>query len=131
TETQGLVIGEAKAVGLPVVAIRAFGPAEMVAHGEDGLLTDPSITAFAEAIITLLSDRDLYEAMSAKALENVNSISSAYCAEQMLAVYRELLDRGASAPRRRFSFNGRFLNNKNGSASSMFYRYADRYRLLH
>ena len=30
TETQGLVIAEAKAAGLPVVAIRAFGAAEMV-----------------------------------------------------------------------------------------------------
>lgn len=101
TETQGLVIGEAKATGLPVVAIRAFGPAEMVAHREDGLLTDPSLSAFTEAVLELLGDSDLYEMMSFKARENALTISSASCAERMLAVYEQLLENNSSAPRKR------------------------------
>ena len=99
TETQGLVIGEAKAAGLPVVAIRAFGPAETVQHGEDGLLTDPSLSSFTEAIMQILQDPDLHRSMSQKALENAPLLSSAYCAEQMLEAYRELIESRPAAVR--------------------------------
>lgn len=98
TETQGLVIGEAKATGLPVVAIRAFGPAEMVKHGEDGFLTDPSLPSFTTAITNLLENRELYSRMSKQAYKNAALISSAYCAQRMLEVYQELLDQNAYAP---------------------------------
>lgn len=91
TETQGLVIGEAKTQGLPVVAIKAFGAAEMVRHMEDGLLIDLSIDSFAEAIIKLLRDKELYRKMSGQALNNAALCSSFYCAEQMLAAYSRLI----------------------------------------
>ncbi|HOL17908.1 MAG TPA: glycosyltransferase family 4 protein [Bacillota bacterium] len=99
TETQGLVIGEAKAAGLPVVAIRAFGPAETVQHGEDGLLTDPTLSSFTEAVIQILQNPDLHRSMSRKALENVSLLSSSYCAERMLESYRELLENRPAAVR--------------------------------
>lgn len=101
TETQGLVIGEAKATGLPVVAIRAFGPAEMVFHEEDGLLTDPSLPAFTNAILKLLQDSSLYSKMSSQALKNASLISSAYCAERMLDLYASLIDNQVAAERKR------------------------------
>jgi 1,2-diacylglycerol 3-alpha-glucosyltransferase len=91
TETQGLVIGEAKATGLPVVAIRAFGPAEMVCHGEDGILTDPSLTSFTGGILQLLQNDRLYQAMREKALKNVSLLSSTHCASKMLEAYEELI----------------------------------------
>ncbi len=100
TETQGLVIGEAKATGLPVVAIRAFGPAEMVAHNEDGILTDPSIPAFTEAIMTILDDKKLYDSMSTQACKNAALVSSTYCAEQTIKVYQDLIDDQSCAPRK-------------------------------
>lgn len=131
TETQGLVIGEAKAVGLPVVAIRAYGPAEMVDNGEDGLLTDLSVNSFAESALQLLHDRKLYKSMSSKALENVKTISSVNCAERMLNVYQELINSGASAPRRQFDFKKSFFFNQNENTSNIFYSHFDRYRLLH
>lgn len=102
TETQGLVIGEAKATGLPVVAIRAFGPAEMVYHGEDGFLTEPSHSAFTTAIMDLLENKELYDRMSRNAQKKVSIISSSYCAERMLEVYRDLIEQKAHAPRYRF-----------------------------
>lgn len=102
TETQGLVIGEAKATGLPVVAIRAFGPAEMVYHGEDGFLTEPSLPSFTAAILELLNNKELHERMSRQAYRNLSYISSAHCAEKMLGVYQDLLDQNSYAPR--FSF---------------------------
>lgn len=92
TETQGLVIGEAKATGLPVIAIRAYGPAEMVRHGEDGFLTDPTIPVFTNAILKLLQDQELYNNMRATAFKNASIFSSSNCAETMLEVYQNLIE---------------------------------------
>jgi len=97
SDTQGLVIGEAKAAGIPVVAIRAFGPAEMVNHGEDGLLTEHSLPAFTEAIIKLLKDKELYSLMSKQSLINAPLISSALCSDRMLEIYQNLIDDQAYA----------------------------------
>lgn len=91
TETQGLVIGEAKAGGLPVVAVDAFGASDMVIHGEDGFLTDLSINNFKRRILQLLQSEELYKDMSAKALQNAEYLSSAYCAEKMLQSYHDVL----------------------------------------
>jgi 1,2-diacylglycerol 3-alpha-glucosyltransferase len=100
TETQGLVIAEAKAAGLPVVAIRAFGAAEMVRHGEDGFLAEHSQDSFTGSIIRLLQDRSLYEKMHRNALLNAAELSSASSAEKMLAHYEHLLESKPSSPSR-------------------------------
>jgi 1,2-diacylglycerol 3-alpha-glucosyltransferase len=108
TETQGLVIGEAKAAGLPVVAVRAYGPAEIVAHGVDGLLTDPTLNSFTDAILTLLADPEQRKQMSQAAVNNAQSISSAYCAEQILEIYEGLIADQCFAPRRFEQYSKRF-----------------------
>ncbi len=100
TETQGLVIGEAKAAGLPVVAVRAFGPAEIVLHGEDGLLTDPTLTSFTDAVLQLLVDKVLRSKMSKSACHNATLVSSSRCAEQMIEVYEDMIEDKCCAPRR-------------------------------
>jgi 1,2-diacylglycerol 3-alpha-glucosyltransferase len=67
TETQGLVLAEAAACGLPAVAVNASGCDEVVRDGETGLLTKPADTALAEAAIGLLLDGDRRAAMAARA----------------------------------------------------------------
>lgn len=98
TETQGLVIGEAKSAGLPVVAINASGAAAMVAHGEDGLLTEGSPERFADGILRLLHDCSLHEEMKRRARLNAAALSSASSAEKMLDCYAELLEIKHSPP---------------------------------
>jgi len=90
TETQGLVIGEAKACGLPTVAINAFGTPDMVKKGEDGFLCSPSLEDFSSKVIRLLKDEELYRKMSQNARENSVLLSSSYCADLMLAEYEKL-----------------------------------------
>ena len=56
TETQGLVLAEAAASGLPAVAVSAPGCDEVVRDGDTGLLTKSEPAALAEAAIGLLLD---------------------------------------------------------------------------
>jgi glycosyltransferase involved in cell wall biosynthesis len=58
TETQGLVVVEAMAAGLPVIAVRAGGVAEVVRDGETGRLVALNARALAGAIRHALEDPD-------------------------------------------------------------------------
>ena len=58
TETQGLVLAEAHACGLPAVAVRASGVDEVVVDGETGLLTKAESGEMADAAIGLLLDAE-------------------------------------------------------------------------
>ena len=91
TETQGLVIVEAKAGGLPVVAVNAFGPSEMVVDGEDGFLTDLCEADFVDKVLLLLKDEQLRITMGKKARINAEEISSRNCALKLLETYDSLI----------------------------------------
>ena len=67
TETQGLVLAEAAACGLPAVAVAAPGCDEVVHDGDTGLLTKGDPAALAEAAIGLLIDPARRAAMAARA----------------------------------------------------------------
>lgn len=56
TETQGLVVIEAMAAGVPVVAVAAGGVAEAVRDGETGELVPPDAPAIAARALALLDD---------------------------------------------------------------------------
>ena len=67
TETQGLVLAEAAACGLPAVAVLAPGTDEVVRDGESGILTKGDPAALAEAAIGLLLDGPRRAGMRARA----------------------------------------------------------------
>jgi len=67
TETQGLVLAEAAACGLPAVAVNAPGCAEVIHDGDTGILTKSDPAALAEAAIGLLVDPTRRGAMAARA----------------------------------------------------------------
>ena len=56
TETQGLVLAEAAACGVPAVTVSGPGCDEVVRDGETGVLTKPHSASLAEAAIGLLLD---------------------------------------------------------------------------
>ena len=67
TETQGLVLAEAAAAGLPAVAVTASGVDEAIVNGETGILTKPDPRELADAAIALLLDPDRRRTMGASA----------------------------------------------------------------
>lgn len=92
TETQGLVLGEAKAAGVPSVAVRAYGVKEMVADGEDGFLVEPSREEFEEKLGLLLNNTDLRDKMGEAARLNAAGLSSRSSAVKLVESYREIID---------------------------------------
>jgi glycosyltransferase involved in cell wall biosynthesis len=93
SEGLGLVLIEAMAAGLPVVATQVGGIPEVVVHGETGLLVPPEDAgALAAAIRQVLADPALAARMGeAGRIRAAACFSAERMAEQTVALYRELL----------------------------------------
>ena len=91
TETQGIVICEALGAGLPCVVANGGGAPEMVVDGEDGLLTEDDVDDFTDKIDLLLTDHELMERFSARAVGNFARFSIRGMATRMLKVYESVL----------------------------------------
>jgi glycosyltransferase involved in cell wall biosynthesis len=88
-----LTVLEAMACGLPVVATPVSGTAEIVRHGESGLLVPPGDSAsLSRAILRLMGDEPLREAQGRMGRRLVEvGYSWDAVAARTSAVYRELL----------------------------------------
>ncbi|HBQ85913.1 MAG TPA: glycosyltransferase family 4 protein [Syntrophomonas sp.] len=90
TETQGLVLIEAMAAGLPVVAVRANGVNDMVDNKIDGILTGYDQDEFAGAICQVLADDAMYQSLKLNARRKAESLSSANMAQKLEDIYLTL-----------------------------------------
>lgn len=93
TDTQGMVITEAMAAGLPVVAVRAYGAANVIDDGINGLLTSNDETEFAEAMALLLTDTTLLNRLAARTREKAEEMSSTRCAKRLEQVYQSAIEK--------------------------------------
>ena len=88
SETQGLVIGEARAAGTPCVAVNAGGAPETVCDGEDGFLVPPDDAAeFALRLARILQNSKLRELMREASRRNACRYTPQRMVEQVLEVY--------------------------------------------
>jgi glycosyltransferase involved in cell wall biosynthesis len=95
----GFVYLEAMACGLPVIGCRGSGAAEVIRHGETGLLVPPDdVSALADALRRLLSDPGEREAIGARALHFVaEEADSRVCVARIADFYQAVITGQASA----------------------------------
>ena len=93
TETQGLVLAEAMAAGVPVVAIDGPGVREIVKHDENGLLLNGKATAdeFALVVGALIGNTELLGYFTQKAKETAEEYSAKACVQCVIQCYEKLI----------------------------------------
>jgi phosphatidyl-myo-inositol alpha-mannosyltransferase len=97
-ESFGLVLLEAMAAGLPIVASSIEGYSQVISDGHQGFLVPPkNEIAVADAVCRVLQDRELAAAMGSNGIETARHYSWANVAEQVLELYSKTEDRTASA----------------------------------
>lgn len=101
TETQGLVIWEAQAMGVPVVAVGAEGTLEGVEEGKTGFLVPPKdVKALAERALELLGDEEKRRRFSQNARAWAMERSAERIAERVVEAYDEASEILRVEPRR-------------------------------
>lgn len=100
SETQGMVISEAMACGIPVVALDALGTRELVADQHNGrLLQSPSSADFVEALHWVAEQPALNRlALSQAAKKTALQHSIEQTAEQALHLYGRLIRQQTALP---------------------------------
>ena len=91
TETQGLVLLESMALGVPVVALAEMGTKDILGPARGALVADDDIGDFADKVLRLLQEPDLRAELSADALAYVETWSGPALAQRLLDLYRSLL----------------------------------------
>jgi glycosyltransferase involved in cell wall biosynthesis len=90
TETQGLVLAEAMAGGLPVVARAAFGSVAIISDGITGYLCDTE-EAFAGRISELLQNQALCRRMGEAAIARAQRLTAEKMAIRLERAYQALI----------------------------------------
>ncbi|HSO83990.1 glycosyltransferase [Thiocapsa sp.] len=96
TETQGLVLLEAMALGVPVVSTAVMGTAEVLAGSGGSLIAEDDETDFAEKTVRVLKDPALRSRPPRRRVEAVahaRSWSAPVLAERMLQFYGQVIVR--------------------------------------
>jgi len=91
-ESFGMAALEAMASGRPVIATNAGGPATIINHGENGLLTPPDdATTLANHLVTLLSNPHQAFTMGVAARQRAERYGWSNIGCDVLDIYRSLL----------------------------------------
>lgn len=95
TETQGLVLLEAMALGTPVVAIAAMGTRDILGPQSGCRIAPDDASGFAAVVAELLDDRVRLERMGNEAREYARRWSADETAAQLARLYRQYAEAAA------------------------------------
>jgi 1,2-diacylglycerol 3-alpha-glucosyltransferase len=93
TETQGLVLLEAMALGVPVVSTAVMGTKEVLAGGGGSLIAEDDEQDFADKAIRVLTEPALRDRLAVEAVEHARSWSAPVLADRMLRFYEQVIER--------------------------------------
>ena len=93
TETQGLVLLEAMALGVPVVAPAIMGTKDIVGPGKGALVSSLDEGEFTSKVVTLLTDQVLREKLGLEARDFARKWDARRMAERMAEFYASVRDR--------------------------------------
>ncbi len=91
TDTQGVAVLEAMALGAPPVAVRSGAVADLVRPGVDGLLVAPTAGALAEGLAQVLQSEELRRALAGRARARAEEFSAGRMAQRVVDLYRRVL----------------------------------------
>ncbi|MHB1214247.1 MAG: glycosyltransferase [Thiobacillus sp.] len=90
TETQGLVLLEAMALGVPVVGLAEMGTKDVLQDGAGCRIAPDDVAGFAQVLIPLLADRAAAQALGAAGKTYAAGWSEARMCASILALYHSL-----------------------------------------
>ena len=91
TDTQGVVVLEAMALGCPPVAARSGAVEDVIEHEKNGLIVEPSPAGLAGGITRVLESEELRRALAGKARSRAEEFSSGRMAARLSQLYETLL----------------------------------------
>jgi glycosyltransferase involved in cell wall biosynthesis len=91
TETQGLVLLEAMAQGVPVVSIAELGTRDVLREGLGVWIAQEELTDFSGKVVAMLADQHARQSLGDSGREYASGWSSQKQAERMLNFYRGVL----------------------------------------
>lgn len=94
TETQGLVLLEAMAAGLPVVALAEMGTRDILTPASGALTPAPDVADFATALGRVADDADLRKTMSTQGRRWAGEWSDVALTLKLADLYRQLCSAG-------------------------------------
>jgi glycosyltransferase involved in cell wall biosynthesis len=96
SETQGLVVLEAMAHGLPVLAIRSIGTSDFIVDGVNGALSEDSEDDFIWRLMDLLRDGVMRARYAEQGRARAMQLTAEASAMRLLAAYERLAAQNAS-----------------------------------
>jgi len=106
TETQGLVLLEAMAAGVPVIALSAMGTTDILGAGKGCLVPSDDVTAFGQTLAHFFAHRAVWGHLQREAREFARQWSDAAMAERLASLYRELRRTHRAASLERLAIGG-------------------------
>jgi glycosyltransferase involved in cell wall biosynthesis len=91
TETQGMVLPEAMAAGLPVIALARLGTCDILEAGKGCIAPPEDEGAFTEAVLRFFSDAALRERLQTEAPETARDWSDIASTRRMAELYRSMI----------------------------------------
>jgi len=91
TETQGLVLLEAMALGIPLVSTAVMGTKDILASNKGALVCNESVDEFTHGVISLLEDQQLQKKLSTEALEHVKTWSAPAMTKKLVCFYEHVI----------------------------------------